>query len=288
MDELSEVFCRISSVHQLDESEAIERLTSTKSKVSSHYLIKNNGEIVAMVPDLYEAWHAGISSWKNFKSLNKSSIGIEISNPGHNFNYKKFSKKQIQSIKDLSKYLIRKYKDGHLITRNDVFFSLCKSIIGQQISVAAANSVFLKFKRKCKNKITAKSVNKLSSTSLKKCGLTRLKVRGIKDLAKKIINKKFKPSLIKKMNDEEAIEYLVNLRQIGRWSAEMILLFTFNRSNIWPLQDIGLLRAVSNNYKKKYYPPKIFLDKLYKKFTPYCSVATWYLWRSIDDEPIQY
>ena len=93
-----------------NESEAIERLTSIKSKVSSHYLIKNNGEIIVMVPDLYEAWHAGLSSWKNFKSLNKSSIGIEISNPGHNFNYKKFSKKQIQSIKDLSKFLIKKYK----------------------------------------------------------------------------------------------------------------------------------------------------------------------------------
>jgi len=93
-----------------NESEAIERLTSIKSKVSSHYLIKNNGEIIVMVPDLYEAWHAGMSSWKNFKSLNKSSIGIEISNPGHNFNYKKFSKKQIQSIKDLSKFLIKKYK----------------------------------------------------------------------------------------------------------------------------------------------------------------------------------
>jgi DNA-3-methyladenine glycosylase II len=186
------------------------------------------------------------------------------------------------------KHLINKYKDGHLITRNDVFFSLCKSIIGQQISVAAANSVFLRFKKKCKNKITAKIVNKLSSASLKSCGLSRQKVKGIKDLARKIINKSFKPSLIKEMNDEEAIEYLSNLRQIGRWSAEMILLFTFNRSNIWPLQDIGLLRAISNNYKKKYYPPKIFLDKLYKKFTPYCSVATWYLWRSIDDEPIQY
>ena len=186
------------------------------------------------------------------------------------------------------KYLINNYKDGHLITRNDVFFSLCKSITGQQISIAAANSVFLRFKKKCKNKITASSVNKLSNASLKSCGLSRQKVRGIKDLAKKIINKSFKPSLIKKMNDEEAIEYLSNLRQIGRWSAEMILLFTFNRSNIWPLQDIGLLRAVSNNYKKKYYPPKKFLNKLYKKFTPYCSVATWYLWRSIDDEPIQY
>ena len=186
------------------------------------------------------------------------------------------------------KNLISSYKDGHLITRNDVFFSLCKSIIGQQISVAAANSIFLRFKKKCKNKITAKMVNKLSSTGLKSCGLSRQKVRGIKDLSKKIINKTFKPYLINKMNDEEAIEYLSNLRQIGRWSAEMILLFTFNRSNVWPLQDIGLLRAISNNYKKKYYPPKVFLDKLYKKFTPYCSVATWYLWRSIDDEPIQY
>ena len=186
------------------------------------------------------------------------------------------------------KHLINNYKDGHLITRNDVFFSLCKSIVGQQISVAAANSIFIRFKKKCKNKITARTVNKLSSASLKSCGLTRQKVRGIKDLSKKIINKTFKPNLIKKMNDEEAIEYLSNLRQIGRWSAEMILLFTFNRSNIWPLQDIGLLRAISNNYKKKYYPPKVFLDKLYKRFTPYCSVATWYLWRSIDDEPIQY
>ena len=197
--------------------------------------------------------------------------------------------KKILSKKDkVMRELINNYKDKSLVTRNDVFFSLCKSIIGQQISVAAANSVFLKFKKKCNNKITAKNVNKISTSSLKSCGLSRQKVKGIKDLAKRIINKSFKPSLIKKMNDEEAIEYLSELRQIGRWSAEMILLFTFNRSNIWPLQDIGLLRAISNNYNKKYFPPKSFLDKLYKKFSPYCSVATWYLWRSIDDEPIQY
>ena len=92
------------------ESEAIKRLTDIKSKVSCHYLIKNNGEIVVMVPDLYEAWHAGVSSWKNFKSLNKHSIGIEISNPGHDYNYKKFSKKQIQSLKRLSQFLIKKYR----------------------------------------------------------------------------------------------------------------------------------------------------------------------------------
>ena len=197
--------------------------------------------------------------------------------------------KKILSKKDrVMRKLINNYKDKSLVTRNDVFFSLCKSIIGQQISVAAANSVFLKFKKKCNNKITAKNVNKISTSSLKSCGLSRQKVKGIKDLAKRIINKSFKPSLIKKMSDEEAIEYLSELRQIGRWSAEMILLFTFNRSNIWPLQDIGLLRAISNNYKKKYLPPKSFLDRLHKKFSPYCSVATWYLWRSIDNEPIQY
>ena len=92
------------------ESEAIKRLTDIKSKVSCHYLIKNNGEIVVMVPDLYEAWHAGVSSWKNFKSLNKYSIGIEISNPGHDNNYNKFKKKQSQSLKKLSQFLIKKYR----------------------------------------------------------------------------------------------------------------------------------------------------------------------------------
>ena len=197
--------------------------------------------------------------------------------------------KKVLSKKDkVIAKLILTYKDGALITRNDIFFSLCKSIIGQQISVAAANSVFLKFENKCNRKINPKTVNKLSTSNLKSCGLSRQKIRGIKDLAKKILNKEFNPNLIKNMNDEEAIEYLSNLRQIGRWSAEMILLFTFNRSNIWPLQDIGLLRAISNNYKKKYFPPKSFLKKLHKRFSPYCSVATWYLWRSIDDEPIQY
>ena len=92
------------------ESEAIKRLTNIQSEVSSHYLIKKNGDIVVMVPDLYIAWHAGKSSWKSFKSLNKNSIGIEISNPGHEHNYLNFSKKQVQSIIYLSKSLLKKYK----------------------------------------------------------------------------------------------------------------------------------------------------------------------------------
>ena len=164
--------------------------------------------------------------------------------------------------------LIKKYSSPSelmLTSRKDIFFSLCKSIIGQQISVAAANSVFLKFKKKCKNKINAKTISKLSSTQLKSCGLSRQKVRGIKSLAKQTLDKSFNPRLIPKMSDEDAIIYLSKLRQIGRWSAEMILLFTYNRSNIWPIQDIGLLRGISKNYKKRYLPPESICEFVTKK-----------------------
>ena len=205
--------------------------------------------------------------------------------------YWNYAKKYISRKDKVMSALIKKYKSPSEIvlkSRKDVFFSLCKSIIGQQISVAAANSVFLKFKKKCKNKINAKNVNKLTITQLKSCGLSRLKALGIKSLAKQILDKSFNPKIIKTMKDEEAILYLSNLRQIGRWSAEMILLFTYNRPNIWPIQDIGLLRAISKNYKKKYLPPEKFVSLLKNRFSPYCSVATWYLWRSIDPEPIQY
>ena len=92
------------------ESAAIKRLQNPKSKVSSHYLIKRNGEIINLVPDLFEAWHAGVSSWKHFKSLNKNSIGIEITNPGHQHGYKRFSKKQIFSLQKLLNILVKRYK----------------------------------------------------------------------------------------------------------------------------------------------------------------------------------
>ena len=201
------------------------------------------------------------------------------------------AKKSLSKKDKVMKLLINKYSgpsETILTTRKDIFFSLCKSIIGQQISVAAANSVFLKFKKKCKNKINAKNINKLKFIQLKSCGLSKQKVKGIKSLANQTLNKTFNPKLIPKMSDEEAILYLSQLRQIGRWSAEMILLFTYNRPNIWPVQDVGLLRAISKNYKKKYLPPEKFVNALQKRFSPYCSVATWYLWRSIDPEPIQY
>ena len=201
------------------------------------------------------------------------------------------AKKYLSKKDKVMSVLIKRYKtpsETVLTSRKNIFYSLCKSIVGQQISVAAATSVFLRFKKKCKNKINAKIVFKLSNAQLKSCGLSRQKVRGIKSLAKQTLDKSFNPRLINKMTDEEAIIYLSQLRQIGRWSAEMILLFTYNRSNIWPIQDIGLLRAISKNYKKNYLPPESYVKLLNKRFSPYCSVATWYLWRSIDPEPIQY
>ena len=105
-----------------NEKNSIDRLLGYKSKVSCHYFVKSNGKILTIVPDLYVAWHAGISSWKNYKFLNKNSIGIEINNPGHNFKYKKFSKKQINSIIKLSKLLIKKYniKNSNVLGHSDI------------------------------------------------------------------------------------------------------------------------------------------------------------------------
>ncbi len=183
--------------------------------------------------------------------------------------------------------LLKTYK-GHLTTRNNFFYSLTRSIISQQISVSAADSVFAKFEKKCKGKIKPKIVSKLSIADLRRCGLSRMKALGIKSLANKILDKSFNPKLIKKMSDEDAINYLSSLRQIGRWSSEMVLIFFYNRQNIWPIQDIGLLRAISNNYKKKYLPPKSFVNKLQKKFSPYCTLAVMALWYSVDNEPVQY
>ena len=128
---------------------------------------------------------------------------------------KKFLSKKDKIISKL----IKNYKsptETILVSRKDIFFSLCKSIIGQQISVAAANSVFSKFKKKCKNRINASTVSKLTFSQLKNCGLSRQKVLGIKNLAKQIKEKSFKPNLITKMDDEEAIIKLSNLQQINR------------------------------------------------------------------------
>lgn len=204
------------------------------------------------------------------------------------------AKKYLTKKDKVMKKLIHTYKDVSLTTRKDIFFSLVKSVCGQQVSVASANAIFQRLKKKCGGKIKPKIINKLSIISLRKCGLSRMKALGLKDISKKIITKEFNPSLLRKMNDEEAIIYLSSLRQIAVWSGMMILIFTLNRPNIWPTYDkkktldIGLLRAISKNYKKKYLPPIKFTKNLGKKFSPYCSVATMFLWRSVETTAIQY
>ena len=104
------------------ETEALNRLCDSKSKVSSHYYIKKNGEVFNLVPDLYIAWHAGESKWSKYKSLNKFSIGIEIDNPGHDHKYKKFSSKQIISLKKILKFLVKKYniKKQNILGHSDI------------------------------------------------------------------------------------------------------------------------------------------------------------------------
>ena len=197
--------------------------------------------------------------------------------------------KKILSKRDpVLKKIIKKYKKGFLTTRDRPFFSLCRTIIGQQISTRAADSIWAKFEKKCKKNITPKMVLKLSSKNLKTAGLSRQKVSYLKNVAKNFNNKSFDVKKLKTMNDEESINYITKLKGLGVWSAEMFLMFNLNRPNIFPTKDIGLLRAISKNYKTSYPPSKIFLNKISKLHNGYRSVFTWYMWRSIDPTDVEY
>ena len=167
--------------------------------------------------------------------------------------------KNILSKRDpVLRKIIKKYNKGFLATRNDAFFSLCRTIVGQQISTKAADSIWFKFKKKCKKNITPKMILKLSSKNLKSAGLSRQKVSYLKNIAKNFNNKLFDVQKLKRMSDEESINYITKLKGLGVWSAEMFLMFNLNRPNIFPVKDIGLLRAISKNYKTSYPPSKDF------------------------------
>ncbi len=200
--------------------------------------------------------------------------------------YWNLAKKTLSKKDKVLKKIISTYR-GTLVSRSDPFFSLCKSIIGQQISVQAANSVWKKFELIVK-KITPKHVLELNKRQLASCGLSRQKIEYLKILATSFFNKTINISKLKKMNDEDAIQYLIQLKGIGRWTAEMFLFFNQLRPNIFPVQDIGLLKAISKNYKTKYPPSAAKLDLLKKNWSPYSTVATWYMWRSIDPTPVKY
>jgi len=197
--------------------------------------------------------------------------------------------KKILSKRDpVIREIIKKYKKGFLTTRSKPFFSLCRTVVGQQVSVASAGSIWSKFSKKCKGNIKPKIVLKISSRNLKSAGLSRQKISYLKIIARAFENKSFNVREIKKMDDTKAIEYITKLKGLGVWSAEMFLMFNLNRPDIFPIKDIGFLRAISKNYKTSYPPSKIFLDKISKMHAGYRTVFTWYMWRSIDPTDVEY
>ena len=202
--------------------------------------------------------------------------------------YWREAKRKLSKRDPILRKLIKKYKKGFLSTRNNPFFSLCRTIVGQQISTKAADSIWSKFEIKCNNHIHPNKVLKLSSRTLRSAGLSRQKVSYLKNIAKGFRNQSFSVKELKKMNDKEAINYIIKLKGLGVWSAEMFLMFNLNRPDIFPLQDIGLLRAISKNYKISYPPSKRFLDKISKLHAGYRTVFTWYMWRSIDPTDVEY
>ena len=197
--------------------------------------------------------------------------------------------KKILSKRDpVLKKIIKRYKKGFLTTRDKPFFSLCRTIIGQQISTRAADSIWAKFEKKCKKNITPKMVLKLSSKNLKTAGLSRQKVSYLKNIAKSFQSNSFNIKELKKMDDDLAIQYITKLKGLGIWSAQMFLMFNLNRPDIFPTKDIGLIRAISKNYKTSSPPSQRFLNKISKKHYGYRSVFTWYMWRSIDPVDVEY
>ena len=184
--------------------------------------------------------------------------------------------------------IIKKYNKGFLTTRNNPFFSLCRTIVGQQISTKAADSIWLKFEKKCKRRINPSTILKISSQNLRGVGLSRQKISYLKNISKAFRNKSFDMKEIKKMTDDEAISYITKIKGLGVWSAEMFLMFNLNRPDIFPIKDIGLLRAISKNYKTSYPPSKRFLDKISRLHNGNRTMFTWYMWRSIDPTDVEY
>ena len=202
--------------------------------------------------------------------------------------YWKKAKKILSKRDPVLREIIKKYKKGFLTTKNKPFFSICRTIVGQQISIKAADSIWTRFEIKCKKKIFPETILKLSTQSLKSVGLSRQKVSYLKNVSKGFKNKTFNVNDLKKMNDKDAINYITQLKGLGEWSAQMFLMFNLNRPDVYPTGDIGLLRALSLNYKTSYPPSKKFLDKISDLHSGYRTVLTWYMWRSIDPVDVEY
>jgi DNA-3-methyladenine glycosylase II len=185
------------------------------------------------------------------------------------------------------KKLIQTYRNEYLNLNSNYFHSLINSIIGQQISVSAADSMKTKF-FKLKRNITPQTVSKLRATDLRKCGLSRQKILYIRNICKFFLqNKKFIKN-INKTSEEEIYNNLIEIKGVGNWIIHMFLMFSYGSSNIFPTGDLGFLKAISKLYKVQLPISERKLKFLYKKWSPYSSQATWYLWRSLDPIPVNY
>ena len=185
------------------------------------------------------------------------------------------------------KKLIQTYRNEYLNLNSNYFHSLINSIIGQQISVSAADSMKTKF-FKLKRNITPQTVSKLRTTDLRKCGLSRQKILYIRNISKFFLqNKKFIKN-INKSSEEEIYNNLIEIKGVGNWTIHMFLMFSYGSANIFPTGDLGFLKAISKLYKVQLPISERKLKLLYKKWSPYSSQATWYLWRSLDPIPVNY
>ena len=185
------------------------------------------------------------------------------------------------------KKLIQTYKNEYLNINSNYFHSLINSIIGQQISVSAADSMKTKF-FKLKKNITPVTVTKLSTVDLRKCGLSRQKILYIRNISKFFLqNKKFINN-ISEYSEEEIYKNLIEIKGVGNWTIHMFLMFSYGSSNIFPTGDLGLLKSISKLYNIPLPISERKLKLLNKKWSPFCSQATWYLWRSLDPITVNY
>ena len=185
------------------------------------------------------------------------------------------------------KKLIQTYRNEYLNLNSNYFHSLINSIIGQQISVSAADSMKTKF-FKLKRNITPQTVSKLRTSDLRKCGLSRQKILYIRNISKFFLQNKNFIKNINKSSEEEIYNHLIEIKGVGNWTIHMFLMFSYGSSNIFPTGDLGFLKAIAKLYKVQHPISERKLKLLYKKWSPYSSQATWYLWRSLDPIPVNY
>ena len=186
------------------------------------------------------------------------------------------------------KKIIPKYGARFLVTRGDAFTTLARAIVGQQISVAAAQSVWNKVLLVLKKKVNPKNILTLSVEELRSAGLSGRKVEYIRDLADHFISGRLHANLWEGMEDEAIIKELSAIRGIGRWTAEMFLIFHQFRPNILPLDDAGLIKAISINYFSGEPVSRHEAREVAANWAPWRTVATWYMWRSIDPAAIEH